>query len=282
MATASRIDPGLSLGALVSERPARAELFERLRLEYCCGGRQTLAQACAKRGLDPARVMAALSELDGERVDSTGIESTDWREASTAELCAHIVTVHHDGLREAFPRLNRLLATVAQVHGETQEPRLRDTQRLFGEIWNELEPHLASEEDELFPACVAWERDGTPVDERLVIEHEQEHTALGHALAALRIQCDDYDRATALCTTHRALLDALEAFEQDLHRHVHEENNILLPRLRETPPRQRLASRSPAVIDDPEDLEPAQSLPTCCESWIAEQTHSWAVHHRAR
>ncbi len=91
--------------------------------------------------------------------------------------------------------------------------------------------------------------------------------------------CDDYDRQAALCNTHRALLDALEAFEQDLHRHVHEENNILLPRARKA----RLApsgERSPASRDRAGADAPREVLPPCCEGWIAEQTHRWAAHHR--
>lgn len=223
------IDPDTSLGALVAERPARAELFEQLRLEYCCGGRQTLGEACAARALDPAAVSAMLVAFDAESRQTDSAEDTDWREAGAAALCAHIVTVHHDGLREAFPRLEGLLSTVVRVHAG-REPRLRDVERLFGEIRASLEPHLASEENELFPACIAAERTGTPVPARMLSEHESEHVELGHALVALRILCDGYERDAGLCNTHRALLDGLEAFEQDLHRHVHEENNILLPR----------------------------------------------------
>ena len=274
----SRIDPGSSLGELVAERPARAQLFERLRLDYCCGGRQTLAAACAKRELELDQVRAALTALDERDLHSTGVESRDWRTLGIGELCAHIVTVHHDGLREAFPRLARLFATVVRVHGKS-EPRLGDAQRLFGEIQGELEPHLASEENELFPDCVASEQTGTPVDEQLLSEHESEHAELGHALAALRAMCDDYDRETALCNTHRALLDALEAFEQDLHRHVHEENNILLPRARK-PRMAQSAERSPASRDRAAADAPREALPPCCQGWIAEQTHNWAAQDR--
>lgn len=222
------IDPAASLGALVAERPARAELFERLRLEYCCGGRRTLAEACAERGLDLAEVSAMLVAFDAES-QAECVEDTDWREESAAALCAHIVSVHHDGLREAFPRLERRLSTVVRVHA-AREPRLREIQRLFGQIRGDLEPHLASEENELFPACIVAEQTGTPVAADIIAEHESEHVELGHALVALRVLCDGYDREAALCNTHRALLDELEAFERDLHRHVHEENNILLTR----------------------------------------------------
>ncbi|HET9126018.1 MAG TPA: DUF542 domain-containing protein [Solirubrobacteraceae bacterium] len=225
------IDPGTSLGALVAERPARAELFERLRLEYCCGGDRSLAEACAARGLDLATVSDMLAASGLEARQAGTVEDTDWRTVGAGTLCAHLVNVHHDGLRQTFPRLERLLRTVVRVHAD-REPRLRDVERLVREIRDELEPHLVSEENELFGACIAAERTGARVPERLLAEHESEHVRLGHALVALRVLCGGYDRGAALCGTHRALLAELEDFERDLHRHVHEENNILLPRAR--------------------------------------------------
>lgn len=160
----SLIDPGSSLGELVAERPARTQLFEQLRLDYCCGGHQTLAAACAKRGLELEEVNAALQAIDERGPQSASVENRDWHKVATAELCAHIVTVHHEGLREAFPRIERLLATVVRVHGDS-EPRLRDAQCCFSEIRSELEPHLASEENVLFPACIASDQTGSPVEE---------------------------------------------------------------------------------------------------------------------
>ena len=231
MTTATDLNPELSLGALVAELPARAQLFEQLRFDYCCAGRQSPAEACARRGLDVAAVRAALQVLDAADI-SDDVDRRDWRAVGLEELCGHIVAVHHDGPREAFPKIASLLKAVVRVHG-AGDRRLRDVQRVFAELRGDLEAHLASEEGELFPACIAWERRATLVDERVIAEHEREHAALGDALSALRVLCHDYDRTTALCTTHRALLDALEACEQDLHRHVHEENNILLLRVRE-------------------------------------------------
>ena len=280
MSVDSLIDPGSSLGELVAERPARTQLLEQLRLDYCCGGHQTLAAACAKRGLELEEVNAALQAIDERGLQSASVESRDWRKVATAELCAHIVRVHHEGLREAFPRIERLLATVVRVHGDS-EP-LRDAQRCFSEIRSEVEPHLASEENVLFPACIASDQTGSPVEELMLEEHESEHAALGRALGALRILCGDYDRQAALCNTHRELLDALEAFEQDLHRHVHEENNILLPRARQARPAPTAEARWPAPLDRPTPASPAEALPPCCEGWIAEQTHSWAAQQRGR
>ena len=281
MTVDSLIDPGFSLGELVAERPVRAQLFEHLHLDYCCGGHQTLAAACTKRGLDLDEVLAALETLEERGLQRVDVERRDWRKAGAAELCAHIVTVHHDGLREAFPRIERLLATVVRVHGGSA-PQLRDAQRRFSEIRSELEPHLASEENVLFPACIASDQTGSPVEELMLEEHESEHAALGRALVALRILCGDYDRQAALCNTHRALLDALEAYEQDLHRHVHEENNILLPRARQARPTPRAEARSPTPLDRPNPASRSEALQPCCEGWIAEQTHSWAAQQRGR
>ena len=273
------IDPGSPLGDLVAERPSRGQLFEQLRLDYCCGGRQTLAAACTKRGLELGEVLAALRTLEERGLQAAGVEGRDWREVGTAELCAHIVTVHHDGLRESFPRIERLLATVVRVHDDSA-PGLRNAQHRFSEIRSELEPHLASEENELFPACIAADQTGTPVAELMLEQHEREHTALGHALTALRILCGDYDRRTALCNTHRALLDALEAFEQDLHQHVHEENNILLPRARRSRPTPTTEDRLPLAVDRAATVPRSEALPPCCEGWLAEQAHGLAAHHR--
>lgn len=116
------VNPELSLGTLVAEQPGRAQLFEQLHLDYCCGGRQTLAQACAKRGLDLDKVCAALQELDAaDRGDD--VESTDWLATGVSELCEHIVGVHHDGLREVVPRIDGLLRTpLASRHRVTATP----------------------------------------------------------------------------------------------------------------------------------------------------------------
>lgn len=226
------IEPGTIPGLLVSEQPARAELFERLRLDYCCGGSQTLAQACERSGLDPATVCRLIEALEDSRLDRWHLERNDWRRASIAELCDHIVTAHHDKLRAELPRIDGLLATVVRVHG-TGHPELHDLQRLFAAIRRELEAHMQSEERALFAACRAADADDTPVDARVLAAHEQKHQATGDALAALRELANDHDTAGALYRTRRALLEALARLELDLHQHIHEENTVLFPRVRD-------------------------------------------------
>lgn len=230
-----RLDPQRTLGELVLEQPARARLFERLALDYCCGGQQTLADACAHAGVQLESLCAALEtlnemeELAGERAGAD--ELVDWRSAPTAELCEHIVGVHHAFLRRSLPRTGELSATVARVHGGG-DPSVHAVQAAFERIRTAMEPHLASEEDELFPQIIAADQGGPAVAEEILAEHEHEHADVGAALGELRELTHGYDRERAHCGTHRALLDALEALEQDLHRHVHEENNVLFKRAR--------------------------------------------------
>jgi regulator of cell morphogenesis and NO signaling len=229
------IEPTTTLGALVAERPARAQLFERLRFDYCCAGTQTLAQASTRRGLDPETVAELLAALDhGADQRPDPLEECDWRRATIAELSEHIVSVHHARLRRELPRIAGLLATVTRVHGRGH-PELHDLQRLFAAMRDELEHHLELEERALFPVCCSLEaHDGasTELDPGALALLEDEHADTGAALAAIRELADDYDSARALCGTHRALLDALHQLELDVHRHVHEENNLLFSRVR--------------------------------------------------
>jgi regulator of cell morphogenesis and NO signaling len=225
------MDSSVSLGVLVAERASRAEVFERLRLDYCCSGAQTLAQACERRGLDADTVCAMLEALETSPLDRWRLEGNDWSRASIAELCDHIVTAHHDKLRAELPRIDELLATIVRVHS-AHHPELQDLQRLFGTMRNELEAHIETEERVVFPICRRAEADHAEVDEGVLALHEQEHAETGDALVALRELAHDYDTAGALCGTHRRLLDALQRFELDLHQHIHEENNVLFPRAR--------------------------------------------------
>jgi regulator of cell morphogenesis and NO signaling len=231
----SLIETTASLAELAAERPSRAQLFERLHLDYCCGGSQSLAAACEDRGLDPATVGALLDSVEPAATTVDAVEERDWRQAGVGELCDHIVSVHHERLRGELPRIAELLATVVRVHGEGR-PELEMTERAFTALRAELEPDLAEEEKSLFPACRALE--GEPAaaasfDIAALERHRAEHLGVGRSLAALRELAGGYEDEEALCSTHRSLLEALRGFEADLHRHVHEENNLLFPRVLE-------------------------------------------------
>jgi regulator of cell morphogenesis and NO signaling len=218
-----------TLGDIVLEQPRAAALFERLGLDYCCGGRLTLHEACGHRGLHAVTVATLLRALADEPADHE-LDVHDVARASLSELCDHIVVGHHEPLRRELPRINNVLGTVVRVHASTH-PELHDLQRLFVGVRSELEAHMRTEEEALFPSCRALDGDGT-FDAGLLDLLEHDHAATGDALCALRELAGGYDTEAALCGTHRSLLRALRAFELDMHQHVHEENNVLFPRVR--------------------------------------------------
>jgi len=216
------IDPSRSLAELVLERPAHGRVLERLGLDYCCGGKHSLAAACAERGLDTATVVVFL-ESD---LEPSGSESADWTTAPLADLCAHIAEVHHERLRWELPRLADLAERAVAAHG-AERPELHEVRDVFLSLRSELEEHIVDEEQRLFPALLAGDVPGAELA-RL----EREHDEAGAALHRLRELTAGYDTARALCNTHHALLDGLHGLELDLHQHVHEENNVLFPRAR--------------------------------------------------
>ena len=225
-------DPTATLGDLALDRPGAAALFERLGLDYCCGGRRTLEDACAQRGFDAKTVAVLLDALRDEPIVDD-LPHHDVARCSIAELCEHIVAHHHEPLRADLTRIDELLGTVVRVHGKGH-PELAALQRLFATMRGELEIHMRLEEHTLFPACRALEErgDASRFDAGVIALLEDDHETTGDALSGLRELCGGYDLERALCATHRKLLQSLQALELGLHQHVHEENNVLFRRVR--------------------------------------------------
>jgi regulator of cell morphogenesis and NO signaling len=225
----SAIHPETHVATLVLEQPGRARVFEQFEIDYCCGGKVPLATACEDRGLDLDVVVAALAETGTD-----GAEDVDWRAVPVSELCAHIVDRHHAYLRAELPRLRELTGKVARAH-EAAHPELTEVETTFAALANELDEHMAKEEQVLFPACIELEH-GTagafpfgsvenPI--RMMVD---EHEEVAAGLTRLRALTHDYETPSDACNSYRALLDRLQTLETDTHRHVHEENNILFPR----------------------------------------------------
>jgi len=144
------IERSTTVADLVVEGPALARLFEQLGIDYCCGGKRSLEEACASRGLDVATAIALL-EADGGAPEG---EAEDWARAPLGELCDHIVEAHHALLRRELPRLSTLLGKVEVAHGP-ERPELAEVRSVFEEMRDELEEHMEKEELVLFPLCAA-------------------------------------------------------------------------------------------------------------------------------
>lgn len=220
----------ITVGQLVAERPARSKVLEKFGIDYCCGGKRELDDVCAELGLDPAVVQ---HELD--QCDKTAPADKDWLNAGLTELCDHIEQTHHKYLTEELPALAQLVEKVASVHGENH-PGLREVARIYAELREELELHKQKEEQILFPFIRELEKaTEMPCFHCGSVAHpiavmEQEHDRAGSAIHQIRALTHDFKVPEDACNSYRAMLHRLAHFEEDLHQHVHKENNILFPR----------------------------------------------------
>jgi regulator of cell morphogenesis and NO signaling len=218
------------------EMPGATRIFEKLGIDYCCGGGKSLADACAKAGVAVDEVLGSLKGIKNSD-EMSGSER--WQMASLAALIAHIVEKHHTFTRLELARLEALLVKVCGVHGQN-DPELFRIQKQFQELSRELEPHMLKEERVLFPYIIQMEEAaknnrtlhappfGTVRNPVKVMMAE--HDAAGDILRQMREVSSDYTVPEDGCISYQTLYDALAALEADLHQHIHLENNILFPR----------------------------------------------------
>lgn len=222
-----------TLGELVAARPAFARVFERLGLDYCCGGKRPFVVACRQKGLDPQAVAGLLEAALAE--NAAGATEVDAAAMTLTELADHIEQTHHVYVKTELPRLVEMSGRVAHKHGG-RDARLLEVQQTVMALTNEMFNHMAKEEMILFPfvrqidagAASDGFHCGSIANPIRVMEAE--HESAGNAVARLRELTDGFKPDAEACNTQRALLVGLEEFEADLHRHVHKENNILFPR----------------------------------------------------
>lgn len=220
-----------TVGEWVTERPSRSRVFERLGIDYCCGGRQALGAACAKAGHNLNDVLEALHEADA---CPSREEDIDWSQGKMGDLIDHIVSTHHAYLRSELPRLDQMGARVVAAHGD-RHPEVVACHDVFTSLRAELESHMDKEEEILFPMI---ERIGQAESvaqvqcagiESQIATLEDEHDSAAQALSKLRALTQGYEPPSDACNTFRAWLDGLREVEADMHLHVHKENNILFP-----------------------------------------------------
>jgi regulator of cell morphogenesis and NO signaling len=215
---------------------AAVRVFERLGIDYCCGGKRALADVCRDKGLDEEGVQR---ELDAA-TNAASAAARDWNFAPLRELVAHIVSTHHGYLKREFQPLTERLAKVYRVYNQRYGEALIGLPEVFAGVRSEMEMHMMKEETMLFPAIVAAEsatESGAPLPQtpfatvsNPIRMMEAEHESAGGALASIRTITRDFEIPDYACVTYRALMNGLKEFEEDLHLHIHLENNILFPR----------------------------------------------------
>ena len=217
------------------EHPSSIRVFEQFGIDYCCGGRKPLAEACTAGNLEIGAVIAALEAAEkGPRP-----EVEDWASKSLERLSSHIVTTHHAYIKRELPRLALLAEKVVNRHG-SNHTELPVIAAKLAQLDEELTSHLAKEEAVLFPYMASLERalaNGSAKPRNCfgtianpIAMMTQEHDDAGRLIAEISNLSSHFTTPEDACPTYHAFFDGLREFEQDLHQHIHLENNILFPR----------------------------------------------------
>jgi regulator of cell morphogenesis and NO signaling len=222
-----------TVAEIAAAEPSTIKLFQRHKIDFCCGGKIPLADACARQGLDTDALLAELRAVRAAADDPAG-----WGRAPLKDLIGHIQARYHVPLRDELPRLSAMLAKVVQRHGDRLPAALLPLQATFESLHRELVEHMSKEDTVLFPAVLALEAnaaaEGTLKDWTWIAQPidvmEAEHDAAGAALARMRALTGGYAPPEDACPTFRGLYFGLAELERDMHLHVHLENHVLFPR----------------------------------------------------
>jgi len=231
------VTTGKTVRELALENPAATRVFEKLGIDYCCGGSQSLEQACQAANLPIDQVLDSLEAA--EIASQPAGAGRDWQRASLTDLIAHIISTHHKYVRKEITRLGPLFEKVCSVHGKNR-PELLQIEETFEALAQELTMHMMKEEMVLFPYVTRMEEAviqkepvlpppfGTVQNPVSMMMHE--HDSAGNALRAIRQASNGFTPPPDACVSYQNLYRALLDFEADLHQHIHLENNILFPR----------------------------------------------------
>lgn len=224
-----------TIGELVTGDFRKAEVFKKYGLDFCCGGKKTLTQACKTKGLDVVQIEKELKEVD-EQVKTSSQDFNTWDIDFLAE---YILNTHHKYVKQAIPVIYEYTQKVAKVHGD-RHPEAIGIAEKFTLVADELNRHMCKEEDILFPYIkhLAQAKShkmkiepspfGTVENPINMMEHE--HDIVGRMMEEISVLSNNYAPPSDACTTFRLSYAKLKEFEDDLHQHIHLENNILFPK----------------------------------------------------
>jgi regulator of cell morphogenesis and NO signaling len=231
------ITAATTLGEIAARIPEATRIFEDFGIDYCCGGKKSLEDACASSKISAQDVLQLIQGTQDKKLGAG--QMRDWAQESLASLIAHIRGTHHKYTRGEIARITPMLRKVLSVHG-TNHPELQRITGEFEALASELLDHMIDEEIVLFPYITRMEECGTgqrtaepsglsslrgPVA-TLVFQHD----SAGDKLRAIRQASGNYRVPEDACMTYRSVFRALADLETDLHQHIHLENNILFPR----------------------------------------------------
>jgi len=227
MISSTNIEP--TIGEIVTNDFRAASLFKEAGIDFCCGGNKSLTKACNEKGTDVSHLVQQLEILSQTPVSGT----LNFKEWELSFLIDYIINTHHKFVLKNLPELVFYTQKIADVHGD-HHPELIEVASLFFKINEELLQHLKNEEEVLFPAVKQAEKNiSTEIKSTIVSEitrMQDEHEFAGGAMDKINVLTNNYFLPDDACNTYRVALKLLEQFEDDLHIHVHLENNILYPK----------------------------------------------------
>lgn len=223
-----------SIASLVLKNHQIVPVLEKYSIDYCCRGKGNLADACREKGIELSKV---LNEIDAIHKPNMG-RMMPFVEMSQAQLVNHIIVNHHYYVKHAMPMISSHVEKIVRKHGE-HYPYMIIVRDLFEGIQKEMDLHMQKEELVLFPRIVQAEKELAADPQHAFTKNElrapismmeTEHEHAGDSMFEIRRLTNSYMIPTGACTTFQVCLAELREFENDLHQHVHLENNILFPR----------------------------------------------------
>ena len=222
-----------TLAGIATANHQAVSVFEKYSLDFCCKGKRTLEEACREKSIDAGRVAGEILAI-GEQQNTRHMPFT---EMNAEELISHILVRHHFYVKQNMPQIQYHIQKVAAKHGD-RFPYMREVFELFAEVKEDMTAHMQKEEMILFPRIkevarifLSNENPGLPegyINAPIEVM-ESEHDRAGELLFRIRSLTDNYSIPEGACTTFKVSLAELKEFEEDLHQHVHLENNILFP-----------------------------------------------------
>lgn len=223
------------VGELVAEDYRMAEVFKKFGIDFCCGGKRTVKEACERKGVDYATLRSELAQVGGKECKT----AENFNEWGLDLLAEYIVQKHHAYVKKNIPLLLEFSEKVATVHGNAN-PEVVQIASLFRQVADEMQMHMMKEERGLFPYIkdlVSAKNQGIrPARPHFgtirnpVNMMEAEHDTAGNLLKQISELSNNYTPPVYACNTYRVEYHKLKEFEDDLHQHVHLENNILFPK----------------------------------------------------
>jgi regulator of cell morphogenesis and NO signaling len=225
----TKLNYEITIGEIVANDFRAASLFKKAGIDFCCGGFKFLSEACREKGSDLSEILQQLDILS----QTPASAATNFKEWDLGFLSDYIVNTHHKFVLKNLPDLVFYTQKIADVHGD-HHPELLEVAELFAKINEELLQHLKNEEEVLFPAIKAAEISASPQLKSTIISEvtrmQGEHEFAGGAMDKINVLTNNYFIPEDACNTYKVSLKLLEQFEDDLHIHVHLENNILYPK----------------------------------------------------